>query len=283
MSDDVERREEISRGDDAGDAGDDAGTSSPPRPRRKAGNPLRVVLLITLVAAALLAGWYARVYARRAALLRMQQACLDYNPPAETVVYEENPEHAWELLGRGGAGEYVPIPAGGSGGAGAPPIAGHVPSVWREMKRWAMPAGGNGPQAAVLFLHERRTPAGQRLLVCVEADRANRRLRITFIHPGASTLDPTPVPDVDLAPAPKEGLIILSSGGDPFAAKLPPPPPEGAVNDRSNLRFLTGQAASNDATRFSLPYRLNGQAGELDMWVADERTVYYVDRRFAHE
>src|SRR3954453_23136032 len=72
----------------------------PPQPRRS-GNPLRVALVVTFVAVGLLAGWYAHVYARRAALLDLQQACLDYAPPAESVVYEENPERAAELLARG--------------------------------------------------------------------------------------------------------------------------------------------------------------------------------------
>src|SRR5690348_10663068 len=69
----------------------------PPKPRRP-GSPLRVALVLTLAGVALLAGWYAVVYAKRAALLRIQQACLSYAPPTDTVVYEENPTRAADLL-----------------------------------------------------------------------------------------------------------------------------------------------------------------------------------------
>jgi hypothetical protein len=207
-------------------------------------------------------------------LLRLQQACLRYDRPAEEVVYEEDPARAAELLKTGG--EYVAIPADSEGG---PPVAGHVPGVWLAMRRWATRAETNEIRGAVLFLHERQTAAGNRGLVCVEADRAARRLRVTFIHPGASTLDPAPVTDVALVPRPQEGLVMLTPGGDPFDARLPAEtdPPMA----RADLRFFAGQADPKEPSHFTLPYERNGRRGELDLWVQDDKTVLYTNRQFA--
>jgi hypothetical protein len=143
------------------------------------------------------------------------------------------------------------------------------------MREWALPSQPES-SGAVLFLHERHTRAGDKhVLVCIEADRAARKLRITLVHPGASTLDPVAVPNLDLAPPPQPDLVVLKSGGDPFAGKLPE-----VASDRADLRFFAGQFDATDPTRFNLPYEFNGQRGELDCWLEDERAVYYVDRRF---
>ena len=128
----------------------------------------------------------------------------------------------------------------------------------------------------MLFLHERQTHVGAKhVLVCVEADRVARKLRVTLIHPGASTLDPAPITDLELAPPPQPDLVVLKTGGEPFEAKLP----ENG-SDRADLRFFAGQFDPNDPTRFNLPYEFNGQRGELDCWLVDEHVVYYVERRF---
>jgi hypothetical protein len=250
-----------------------------PRPSRPRGpvHPLRIAIGVGVLAVIVLGIVYGRVYAKRAAMLRVQQSCLDYAPPADQVVYDEEPARAKELLARGGGGgggEYVPIPAGDS--ANGTPVAGHIPTAWREMRRWAMPSQPS-PTGAVLFLHERRTHLGDKqVLVCVEADRVARKLRVTLIHPGASTLDPTPITDLEFAPPPQPDLVILKSGGEPFENKLPPAGGDG----RADLRFFAGPFDTADQTRFNLPYELNGQRGELDCWLQDERVVHYVERRF---
>ncbi len=246
-------------------------------PRRPERHPLRLLLVVVLTTAVVLAVIYQRVYKRRTALLNMQQAALGYARPAGQVVYEEEPSRAPALLA-GAAGEnprYVAVPAGNAGG---PPVAGHVPDVWPAMWRWAMPAGRGVPAGAVLFLHERQTVLGKRGLVCVQADRAARRLRVTFVHPGATTLDPVAVTDVAVEPRPQEGLMILTAGADPFAAKLPPA--DGDPAARADLRFFAGQPDTRDATHLTIGYEVAGRAGEISLWVQDERTVHYVNRTF---
>jgi hypothetical protein len=249
-------------------------TDPPKPPARRQGHPLRLVVLVVVATAVVLGVVYKRVYSKRTAVLRTQQACLEYERQADQVVYEENESRAQELVKRGG--EFVSL-AGDT--AGGPPVAGHVPEPWRAMLRWAMPAGRPDPDAAVLFLHERQTPAGKLGLVCVEADRVARRLRVTFIHPGASTLDPVPVTDVAVIPRPQEGLVLLTPGGDPFESRLPPEsdPPTA----RADLRFFAGQPDPKDPTQFTLPYERNGRRGELEMSVENEQTVYFYNRQFA--
>jgi hypothetical protein len=189
------------------------------------------------------------------------------------VVYEEEPGRAKELLARVG-GAHTEMPTGD----GRPPVAGRVSAIWAVTWRWA--AGTfDGPDGAVLFLHERRSGDDKRLLVCVQADRAGRRLRVTFIHPGSTRLDPIAVRDVAVVPRPQEGLIMLGPGVDPFAAKLPPA--DAGPDARADLRFFAGQPDQSDSTAFTIGYESAGRAGEIAMWVQDERTVYYVNRLFA--
>ena len=235
---------------------------------------MRLILIVAVVTAVVLGVIYKRVSSKRMELLRLQQACLRYDRPAEQVVYEEDPARAADLLKSGG--EHVAIPADSAGG---PPIAGHVPGICLAMRRWAMRAEADEIRGAVLFLQERQTAAGNRGLVCVEADRAARRLRVTFIHPGASTLDPAPVTEVAVIPRPEEGLVQLTSAGDPFDSRLPPEsePP----TTRADLRFFAGQADPQEPSHFTLPYERNGRRGELDLWVQDDKTVLYTNRQFA--
>jgi hypothetical protein len=257
--------------DDLGAVSQAAATTSRPPRRRRSAHPLLVAAVVGGLAVIVLGVLYGRVYTKRSEMLRVQQTCLDHAAPADQVVYDENADRAKELSARGG--EYASIPAGGS--SGGTPVAGYVPTAWREMRRWALPLQPE-PTGAVLFLHERRTHVGaKQVLVCVEADRANRKLRITVIHPGASTLDPAPITDLDLAPPPQPDLVVMKTAGEPFEAKLP-----ANANERADLRFFAGQFDRNDPTRFNLPYEFNGERGEFDCWLEDERVVYYVDRRF---
>src|SRR5205085_265506 len=133
--------------------------------------------------------------------------------------------------------------------------AGRVVPAWATLKRWAMPSAPE-PKDPVLFLHERRTADGERGIVCVEADRAGRRLRVTFVQPGGVTVNPSLATYLHLAPPPQEGLVVLSAGPDPFAARLPRA--EDRAGSRADLRFFAGQADPSDGTHFTLAYESDG-------------------------
>lgn len=252
-----------------------------PRPSRAA----RRVWLAVVAAAVVLGVAFGPRFVRRAGELRTQGAAAEYASPGTLLVYEEQPEKAAVLLSNGASYLAVPLPEGGGG----PPIAGHVPAVWREMRRWTFPRSPQ-PPGALLFLHERQTALGVRGIVAVEADRAGRRLRASFIHRGTYTSTPTAVTNVSIKPPPNEGMIVLSAGRDPFESKLPADDDgdDGDDDDRrsgpaarADLRFFAGQPDADDWTHFVIPYELDGYAGELAMWVADESTLHYLDRRFA--
>lgn len=261
---------------------DDASPEQPPqasqpapqvRPRRRwDASLLRVGLMVTLLVAVGAGLVYSRVYQRRATLLRIQQACMRYSLPPETVVYDEHPDRAAELLKRNDG--YLAVELGGSGGS---PTAGRISTDWIVLRRWAMPSAPQSTTDPVLFLHERRTADGDHGVVCVEVDRPNRRLRVTFVHPGGVTVNPHAVTDVPLAPPPEEGLVMLSPGRDPFESKLAEVP-SGA---RADLRFFAGRPDPADPTHFSLPYEWDGRRGEIEMWVQSDQAVYYVDRLYS--
>jgi hypothetical protein len=244
----------------------------PPRPRR---NTLgRMVWLTIGVAAVVLVVAYGPGFKQRLEELRVQAAAAEYVPANGQAVYEEQPVKASILLATGGGYFEAPRASGGPGDGG-PAVAAHAPAAWRAYRRWAF-AKSPEPPGALLFLHERQTAVGVRGIVAVEADRAARRLRVSFIRRGTYTSDPAVTADGAVKPPPKEGMIVLSSGRDPFESKLPPDPAA-----RADLRFFAGRPDPQDWTHFVIPYELDGYAGELEMWVADEATFHYVDRRFA--
>lgn len=245
----------------------------PVRTPNKAG---RLVWTVVALVAIVLAAVYGPGFVKRLGELRTQQAVSEYVSPPKLVVYEEQPAGAAELLSKGGGYFALPLPQDSAVAVG-PPIAGHAAEAWREFRRWAFPKSPE-PAGALLFLHERQTVAGVRGIVAVEADRSARRLRVSFIHRGSYTSGPSIVADGVVKPPPKEGMIVLSAGRDPFESKLPPADEPAA---RADLRFFAGRPDPQNWSHFVIPYELDGYAGELEMWVADESTFHYLDRRFA--
>lgn len=253
-------------------------TLAPP-PRQRRNMPGGFVWLTIAVALVGLGIVYGPRFIDRLEELRVQREAAEYVPPKRLVVYEEQPEKAAELLGKGGGYFAPPLSVTGAEAADVGrPVAAHAPAVWRAYRQWAFPESPE-PTGALLFLHERQTAVGVRGIVAVEADRAARRLRVSFIHRGAYTSDPVAATDGAVKPPPKEGMIVLSAGRDPFESKLPDAAKGPAA--RADLRFFAGQPDARDWTHFVIPYELDGYKGELELWVADESTFHYVDRRFA--
>lgn len=254
-------------------------SSLTPPPLQKRNTLGRLVWLTIAVAVLGLGIVYGPGFMRRLEELRVQRDAAEYVRPKGLVVYEEQPEEAAELLGKGGGYFAATLATAGAEPSDAgPPVAAHAPAVWRAYRRWALPNAPE-PASALLFLHERQTAVGVRGIVAVEADRAARCLRASFIHRGAYTSDPVAATDGAVKPPPKEGMIVLSAGRDPFESKLPDAAKGPAA--RADLRFFAGQPDARDWTHFVIPYELDGYRGELEMWVADESTFHYVDRRFA--
>ncbi len=242
---------------------------------------LMVILFIAVVALAtviVLLVMYVVGQFRRESLITTQRACLEFQLPAETVVYEEESARAAQLIARGGVagGEYVRTRAGEG-----PPIAAYVPRVWRELLKGAsITRPSDFSNDAVLFLHERTTNNGNHVITCVEADRRTRPTprhahrawrRVPRTRAARRPRDPPPTP------------------GRPDPDRHPPatpsrracPPADAGPTARADLRFFAGQPDAQDATHMILRYETEGRRGAIELWLQDESTVHYVNRRFA--
>jgi hypothetical protein len=119
-----------------------------------------------------------------------------------------------------------------------------------------------------VFLHERRTPDGERRLVIVTvrfgamvAIGAGERIGLTaaVIHPGA------------LFSAP---VVSRHSAGEcyPFSRG------RGSDLTPRRLRLYAGQPDPSDPSHFTIGYDINGEAGTIDGWLENHDTVRFAVR-----
>jgi hypothetical protein len=146
---------------------------------------------------------------------------------------------------------------------------------------------------AMLFLHERTAPGGEKRLVAVRllagftfkhgnaagpyeeivaVDKRRRLQAATFSVAGAEGADPVQKDE-------RTVQLLLPDSKDHVVAKLdhsretgaPGEPPAVATLDYGNrLRFFAGQADPADASHFTIPYQLDGRDGTIDGWLKDE-------------
>jgi hypothetical protein len=183
-----------------------------------------------------------------------ERACLGYSAAADQVVYEEAPELVKRYLSDGG--EWVDLSrAADRCGAAA---SGRVPACWTTL------TGGRevaplGPAAAIVFLHERQTPAGARELVVVAYDG---KMRLPWPTPGGWTISSIALsasvksPEVQGAPLTRWHGTARRLDAEPFVAMY-------------SLRLYAGQPDALDPTHFTIRYDLDGRPGTIDGWVLD--------------
>jgi hypothetical protein len=130
--------------------------------------------LVLLVAAVFTASYHWGPQAwRQSQILYWQRQCMKYSPPADTVVYEEEPRSAAMLLTR--TAEYWAYPLQRGNGSDSPPPTTNAAAAdtrcLAQLSALLPPAMGllgfNHGAAALAFLHERVSPAGHRRLVVV--------------------------------------------------------------------------------------------------------------------
>jgi hypothetical protein len=214
----------------------------PPLRRRRA---FRLAVIVLVGLAAGIAGWRWGPGAwQNARLLHWQRRCMTYAPPADLVVYEEDPAAAEALLSRRG-GEYVHGRDGPSFSC-----AMHQPSCLTEFAR----ASGMGPvsNGAVIFMHERTSRTGVRRLVII-------------------TASPADVPSMTLTGGLDEWECTPGTWGTP--PQFSSPPISRLVPIRTEkaprVRFFAAQADANDASHFTVGYELDGMPGTLQGWLSD--------------
>ena len=223
----------------------------PPRwhRRRRFRRAVGVVLLLAAGAAA----WrYGKSAWTRGRLLYYQRQCLAYTAPPDQVVYEQDPVRAAALLSRGSYTNVTP--------AGGPPEAALTPRCWAEACRLAggltPPAAGatavsgGGSSGATLFLHERRSPGGQRRLVAVQSAPGLPALASmpVLVEPGSLTA----IPSVRAATLDADFDLSL------------PTNPAG-----TRFRFFAGQADPSDPSHFTLRFTAEGVPGSVEGWLRD--------------
>jgi hypothetical protein len=213
---------------------------------------LRVSLIILLLAAAIAGAWYRNDITwafRRGLLLRTQRQCMAFDAKPIRVVYEEDATKARELLTQK---DYRPdtldVAGQQTGAMYWPSEVQNYPEASRYF------SGGNGfnNNAALLFLHERKTASGQSVLVCALAwmDKSGGdsivRFAVRAVSPGNWRTDPG---------------IVGGLGAFPIeVVRYYPQRP---------LRIYAGQPDANDASRFTVEYELRGSRGVLEGRVRD--------------
>lgn len=240
------------------------GYAPPPRWHRR--RRFGLALLVTLLLCLALAGWrWGPGGWKHAQFLYWQRQCLAYAPPADHVVYENDPSRAAALLQRPG---YVNVSP-----ASAPPVAVHTPRCWSEaMGLGGVPVvntgfGPGGP-GATLFLHERTTPSGVRRLVAIHAPAAALAVAALPI-PAPVIVQPatlTAGPAVRNAVARVEFNLVLqspSAGGFSLLST-----PAGTTT-----RFFAGRPDPADPSRFTIPFETGDTRGEIQGRLEDGDTL----------
>jgi hypothetical protein len=189
---------------------------------------------------------------QRFAMLQTQQRCLQFQPDQGRVAYEEDLAKVNELLDHDR--DYVPVNVG-------PDDAPHTIALWCPTWIRDYPAlRGNyglrgrhykGP-GALLFLHERTTPGGRRVLVCVEAYVRHEQpttdigIHVSVIQPGTGDAPPKHIGG---------HLGILVYVGD-IAPSRP-------------LRIFAGRPDPADPSHYTVEYEIQGKRGIVDGRITD--------------
>lgn len=205
-------------------------------------------VLITLLAGA---GWrWGGPAFDRAKFLYRQRQCLRYAAPADRVVWEQ----------------WYPPPQAGGGRPRLQFLGPPTPDAFQAVHERA--TGERLLLGSVVFMHERRSPAGDARLVVVE--RVPQRL----IDIGGARLFRAWV----VAPATwRAGPAVISSSrpnGFPSPVNCSGPFPEFLP-----LRLFAGQPDPADPSHFTIAFESEGRPGVLDGWLRDGDKVELTERR----
>ena len=226
---------------------------APPRPwARRYWKRLTPIVLLLAIAGT---GWWWRrdlVHAwRRHAYLRAERRCLAFRPEPDRVAYEEDPARAGQLLAASGT-EYLPHVEQGHDGPRTlalwwPKVVREFPDAFRHVQ--------HPGRKALLFLHERTTPKGRRVLVCT----------MVYVRPDS----PTPL------------LTFETRVSDPATWDLPPRVAGGSLEVLENVwnyystkpvRIYAGRPDPADPSRLTIDFEVAGQRGVFEGRVTDAQS-----------
>jgi hypothetical protein len=265
-------------------------------PARRSRRWVYRVIFASLVLALAFVGWkFSPTGWRRAEILYWQHECLQFSLSPDTVVYEEDPTGAAALLA--GNPTYHPYPLRRRTGPKAAPIpataAARGVSGWDKLTAvlpgfysppiltgppgyvifspTALP-GSSPPliQPAVIFLHERISPAGNRRLVCVTHGSQGDTFSAQFVH-GLNCDTFTVIPGTWSQPP----IYRPLGWAYDVLVDWPRKPPL--------MRIFAGQPDPNDPAHFTIRYRIWGQDDVLDGRLLDNDRVTLTFRKEPQE
>lgn len=208
--------------------------------------------LLPLIAGAVLVSvyWWGPPFWFRARLAHAERQCRSYLAAPDTIVYTNDAADV-KRLGASATG-YQP-------GPGNDNSLFLVPPAWSKFYGLLSPPGFQS--RGTVFLHERRTPAGRRLLVAIDY------LGDDFLHADNYWIDVS------------EFQVRAFEPGGPFS--LPVEVHSDQITRelymrdgrRETLRLYAGQPDSNDPTHFTIAWELTEHPtthGVLDGWVRED-------------
>ena len=227
-----------------------------------------------------------REAAQRAAL----QAAVGLRFPEGYVGYTEVPDEAMRLMSQGAA--YQPIQTAG-GRSQTPPPGWQAPVVAHPQP--ALVKHGSLGAEGSLFVHERTSPNGTKMLVLVliratyEFDNETRLLNghkteeTTYRLSRQRRLQAaafTTAPNGKITLARRYELELILPDARPTEVAVGRRPRDGStpatmpsIATTHQLRFFGGSPDPADGSHFTLPYELDGQPGVIDGWLRDDGLV----------
>ena len=210
--------------------------------RRQIITPRRVVaaLLILLVGVAAYSTYrWGIPYAKMAMRRHYENQCLNYLVDPGTIIYTEDPKHIASLAGKSQyqtdtfpTGKAVHLP---------------FPKCLNEFNTWAWRPVTRPPSSGetVLFLHERVTTTGRRVLAYVTYVPQGRAEITSIAYDPSTSTDPP-------------------RGGPTFTHSFIP-----SANPARLVTFFAGQPDPADNSRFTVPFEINGRRGTLKFRVEE--------------
>jgi hypothetical protein len=199
---------------------------------------------------------------------------MSYAAPQDEVAYEEDFADASKLLARGsGYSAYVLNRVQFGTPAHPTNAAAYVPKCWTRFGALAGPGyqpWPGQPYGAIVFLHERTSPAGNRRLVVVRYFPEARSFTGQFF-PGFNYEARAIIPATLKQPPSYTSFGFAYS----IASGTPRVPP--------NVRMYSGLADPNDASHFTIRYEMWGMSDVLDGYLDDRDVVTLKPRKMLRE
>ena len=209
---------------------------------------ISIVMCLLIVAAGFLAYWYGPAVADRIRAIAWRRECLSYIPPAQQVVYEEEPSAVAALQNQPG----YELTEGAR--------LRWIPDCWRNE------TPNSSQLQGTVFLHQRASPSGHVRLVAVDLN----------VEPGSLLSSTGDIEDISFVES-----ILIPGGG--FKADKPVCLGNTIMwicpVDPKPMRFYAGLPDLNDPSRFSFAYERAGKQSMIDGRLNDDDTISLMPRR----